>query len=402
MQKSKVDNQKGENVSVAIAANEPKDAKRSPGVFEDNRPESVTQRALHEIMSNSNRHPQPLQQRAKQTESFDHQLPIQKKPNDTGLPDQLKSGIENLSGHAMDDVKVHYNSARPAQLNAHAYAQGTDIHLASGQEKHLAHEAWHVVQQKEGRVKPTMEIDGTPVNDNAGLEKEADRMGAKALQMKAVDATASASQKILQRKPADTVQRMVRITLNTDSTYYRLVVDTKFSIDDIVKSMSIPVLAKVADGKVIILKKDEALGDKVSIYTDQDIDLKQLIAKAADELVVQQKKEEQQGSKKPVKKAEVEEEKRQEVVIIGADELDIKQGQISNIQSNPYQGPLKGVSFNSKQVYHISGRYPENGKPLWYVNDKDEVVLIGMYGHPGEDFSVYKKMQGIGPKTINA
>jgi hypothetical protein len=35
----------------------------------------------------------------------------------------------------MDDVKVHYNSAKPAQLNAHAYAQGTDIHIASGQEK---------------------------------------------------------------------------------------------------------------------------------------------------------------------------------------------------------------------------------------------------------------------------
>jgi len=50
---------------------------------------------------------------------------------------------------------VHYNSDKPAQLQAHAYAQGTDIHLASGQEKHLPHEAWHVVQQKQGRVKPT-------------------------------------------------------------------------------------------------------------------------------------------------------------------------------------------------------------------------------------------------------
>jgi hypothetical protein len=46
-------------------------------------------------------------------------------------------GIENLSGFSMSDVKVHYNSDKPAQLQAHAYAQGTDIHLASGQEKHL-------------------------------------------------------------------------------------------------------------------------------------------------------------------------------------------------------------------------------------------------------------------------
>ncbi|VXB09218.1 conserved hypothetical protein [Flavobacterium sp. 9AF] len=110
---------------------------------------------------------------------------LQKKANNTGLPDNLKSGIENLSGHSMDDVKVHYNSDKPAQLNAHAYAQGTDIHIASGQEKHLPHEAWHVVQQKQGRVKPTMQMKGkVNVNDDKGLEKEADVMGAKALQMK--------------------------------------------------------------------------------------------------------------------------------------------------------------------------------------------------------------------------
>ncbi len=108
----------------------------------------------------------------------------QQKENKTGLPNSLKSGIENLSGHSMDDVKVHYNSSKPTQLNAHAYAQGTDIHLASGQEKHLPHEAWHVVQQKEGRVKPTMQMQGVNINDDTGLEKEADGMGGKALQMK--------------------------------------------------------------------------------------------------------------------------------------------------------------------------------------------------------------------------
>ena len=45
---------------------------------------------------------------------------LQKKENNTGLPDTLKSGIENLSGISMDDVKVHRNSDKPAQLNAHA------------------------------------------------------------------------------------------------------------------------------------------------------------------------------------------------------------------------------------------------------------------------------------------
>jgi hypothetical protein len=107
------------------------------------------------------------------------QEPIQRdeKPNNTGLPDELKTGIETLSGYSMDDVKVHYNSDKPVQLNALAYAQGTDIHVAPGQEKYLPHETWHVVQQKQGRVQPTMQLQGVNVNDNEGLEKEADIKG---------------------------------------------------------------------------------------------------------------------------------------------------------------------------------------------------------------------------------
>lgn len=103
-----------------------------------------------------------------------------KSKNDTGMPDKLKAGIENLSGFAMDDVHVHYNSDKPATVQALAYTQGTDIHVAPGQERHLPHEAWHVAQQKAGRVEPTTEVGGMPVNDNAELEHEADVMGEKA------------------------------------------------------------------------------------------------------------------------------------------------------------------------------------------------------------------------------
>lgn len=101
---------------------------------------------------------------------------------DKGLPPQLKAGIESMSGMSMDHVNVHYNSDRPAQLNAHAYAQGSDIHVAPGQEQHLPHEAWHVVQQAQGRVQPTTQMkESTPVNDDPGLESEADTMGAQAM-----------------------------------------------------------------------------------------------------------------------------------------------------------------------------------------------------------------------------
>lgn len=109
---------------------------------------------------------------------------VQRQENNTGLPDQLKTGIESLSGMAMDDVRVHYNSPKPAQLQALAYTQGTDIHVAPRQERHLPHEAWHVVQQKQGRVRPTMQMKGVGVNDDRGLEREADVMGGKALQMR--------------------------------------------------------------------------------------------------------------------------------------------------------------------------------------------------------------------------
>jgi hypothetical protein len=106
---------------------------------------------------------------------------LQRKPNEGGLPDQLRSGIESLSGMSMDGVQVHYNSSKPAQLQAHAFAQGRDIHLAPGQEKHLPHEAWHVVQQAQGRVKPTLQLKGVAINDDNALEQEADAMGAKAI-----------------------------------------------------------------------------------------------------------------------------------------------------------------------------------------------------------------------------
>jgi len=118
-------------------------------------------------------------------------LPVKNERRGNGLPNQLKAGIESLSGLSMDDVSVHYNSSKPVQLQALAYTQGTSIHLGPGQEKHLAHEAWHVVQQKQGRVQPTMQIGGTQINDSRSLESEADTMGIKALQFKAVSNTHS-------------------------------------------------------------------------------------------------------------------------------------------------------------------------------------------------------------------
>ncbi|WP_276380296.1 DUF4157 domain-containing protein [Flavobacterium sp. H4147] len=160
-----------ENLPLITAANENKNT--SAVQLKDNRTRSAVEQKLSSTSSNL----------------------VQKKANTTGLPDNLKSGMENLSNKNLDHVKVHYNSSKPAAVQAHAYAQGSNIHLAPGQEKHLPHELGHVVQQMEGRVKPTVKIGNTLVNNDIGLEKEADIMGAKAYQFKS-----KASKDIVQNK----------------------------------------------------------------------------------------------------------------------------------------------------------------------------------------------------------
>src|SRR5262249_9494688 len=112
----------------------------------------------------------PLQRQ----EAQDDQERLQHPPSTTGLPEHLKAGIETLPGMLMDDVTVHYNSSNPAQVQALAYTHGAEIYVGPGAVSHLPHEAWHVVQQRQGRVPPTLQANGVAINDDAGLEIEAD------------------------------------------------------------------------------------------------------------------------------------------------------------------------------------------------------------------------------------
>lgn len=148
--------------------------------FADNRLQNQLLQRLEEFEPLQGKFVQPIQREEDDDEALQGKFeqPVQK--NETGMPDNLKAGIEDLSGFSMDDVRVHYNSDKPATVQALAYTQGTDIHVAPGQEQHLPHEAWHVAQQMAGRVEPTTEVGGLPVNDNVDLEHEADVMGAKA------------------------------------------------------------------------------------------------------------------------------------------------------------------------------------------------------------------------------
>lgn len=108
--------------------------------------------------------------------------------NQTGIPNDVKQRMEESFGTDFSSVRVHPDSSSAPDVGALAYTQGTDIHFAPGQFKPdtsagqqlLGHELTHVVQQAEGRVQPTTEIGGMPVNDNESLEHEADVLGAKA------------------------------------------------------------------------------------------------------------------------------------------------------------------------------------------------------------------------------
>ncbi|GEM_PF-4388527 len=99
------------------------------------------------------------------------------------LPANIKGHAEIASGMDLSAVNVYYNSTEPAQLGALAYAKGMDIHLGPKQEQHLPHETWHVVQQMEGRVRPTsLQVNGQNVNDERHLEHEANTMASKLAQ----------------------------------------------------------------------------------------------------------------------------------------------------------------------------------------------------------------------------
>lgn len=106
-----------------------------------------------------------------------------KVPHIRALPARLQRGMEALTGVNLADVRVHYNSPNPAQVQAHAYAQGRDIYLAAGQEKHLPHELGHIAQQALGMVKPTTEVNGVAVNDDPKLEQQATDWGEMAVRL---------------------------------------------------------------------------------------------------------------------------------------------------------------------------------------------------------------------------
>ncbi len=107
-------------------------------------------------------------------ENKEHTVSKEARSTATGIPGYLKNHAEKRSGVSLDDVRVHYGSSKPAQVNALAYTRGSHIYIAPGQERHLKHELGHVIQQKTMKVRPTRKINGMWINDDEKLERQAD------------------------------------------------------------------------------------------------------------------------------------------------------------------------------------------------------------------------------------
>jgi hypothetical protein len=106
------------------------------------------------------------------------------------LPDQLQQSLETSFNHDFSNVHIQKDSERARELQALAFTEGEAIHFAPGQfnpgssagKNLIGHEFAHVVQQRSGVVQPTAIMGkGIALNDDRGLEAEADALGKKAV-----------------------------------------------------------------------------------------------------------------------------------------------------------------------------------------------------------------------------
>lgn len=105
------------------------------------------------------------------------------------IPAPLRTQMESAFQANFANVRIHEGN-HVGSVGAIAYTQGNHVHFAPGQfnpntqagKALLGHELGHVVQQRQGRVKPTTQVNGLPVNDQPALEQEADTLGQKAAQ----------------------------------------------------------------------------------------------------------------------------------------------------------------------------------------------------------------------------
>ncbi len=119
------------------------------------------------------------------------------------MPAKVQSKMENSLEEDFSNVTIHKNSESATAMGAQAYAQGNNVHFAPGKynpettkgQELLGHELTHVKQQRAGKVKPTKQTERFALNDDQGLENEAEKMGAQAAKGETTQKKSSASKK---------------------------------------------------------------------------------------------------------------------------------------------------------------------------------------------------------------
>jgi hypothetical protein len=106
-----------------------------------------------------------------------------------GITVSENHAVKELSGGKVDlhesGAKVENTTSSDSRLQSvGARSMAVQGQAIVGDSRDRGHEIWHLAQQEMGEVKPTTEINGTPVNDDKNLEKAADDNGAKIMQAK--------------------------------------------------------------------------------------------------------------------------------------------------------------------------------------------------------------------------
>ncbi len=106
-----------------------------------------------------------------------------------GITVSENHAVKELSGGKVDlhesGAKVENTTSSDSRLQSvGARSMAVQGQAMVGDSRDRGHEIWHLAQQEMGEVKPTTEINGTPVNDEKHLEDAADKNGAAIMQAK--------------------------------------------------------------------------------------------------------------------------------------------------------------------------------------------------------------------------
>jgi len=93
------------------------------------------------------------------------------------------------------------------QLQAQAYAGGNEAHFAPAQEQHLPHEAWHVAQQRQGRVDPTLQMQSE--EEEVQMQSEEEEIQMQSEEEEEVQMQPDSSGAVVQRTLEEDLQKQI-------------------------------------------------------------------------------------------------------------------------------------------------------------------------------------------------